>query len=70
MSVTLKIVELVDRFKLTHYFIESNNKVHLRLLEFDPQKVEVLLDKVIKSKGKAYQASDFELNCIRELENV
>lgn len=70
MSITLKVIELVDKLNLTHYFIEDNNKVHLSFTEFDPQKVEAVINKVIPSKGKQYNPNEFELNCIRELENV
>ena len=70
MSITLKIVELVDKLNLTHYFIEDNNRVHLSFTEFDPQKIEIILNKVVRIKGKAYNPNEFELNCIRELENI
>lgn len=70
MSVTLKVVELIDRLHLNNYFIEKDNRVHLKALEFNPAKLESLLDKVIKVKGVDYNPNEFELNCIRELENV
>lgn len=70
MSITLKVIELVDKLKLTHYFIEENNRVHLSFTEFDPQKVEKVLNKLVPIKGEQYNPNEFELNCIRELENV
>tara|TARA_B100001971_G_C18268008_1_gene596124 strand:+ start:56902 stop:57114 length:213 start_codon:yes stop_codon:yes gene_type:complete len=70
MSITLKMVELVDKLRLTQLFIEENNRVHLKFTEFNPQKLEVLLDAFIKTRGKEYNPDEFELNCIRELENV
>lgn len=70
MSITLKMVELVDKLRLTQLFIEENNRVHLKFTEFNPQKLEVLLDTFIKTRGKEYNPDEFELNCIRELENV
>ena len=70
MSVTLKVVELIDRLHLNNYFIEKDNRVYLKALEFNPAKLESILDKVIKVKGKDYNPNEFELNCIRELENV
>lgn len=70
MSVTLKVVELIDRLHLNNYFIEKDNRVHLKALEFNTVKLESLLDKVIKVRGVDYNPNEFELNCIRELENV
>lgn len=70
MSITTKMVELVDKLRLNHFFIEENNRVHLKFTEFNPQKLEGLLDSLIKIKGKSYDPNEFELNCIRELEKI
>jgi len=67
MSITLKLVELVDKLRLQNFFMEKDNKVMLNL-SFDPNKIEDILDNVLPNRGQRYQPSDFEKDCIQDLE--
>lgn len=67
MSITLKLVALVDRLHLQNFFMEKDNKVMLNL-SFDPNKIESLIDQYFTSKGKAYKPNEFEESCIKDLE--
>jgi hypothetical protein len=67
MSVTFKIVELIDRLHLQNFFMEMDNKVLLNI-SLDPSKIEKFLDHKLKLNGQNYRPNEFELNCIRDLE--
>ena len=67
MSITIKVVNWVDKLKLQNFFVEKDNRVILNL-SFNPEKVERLLDKVLPVHGRAYQPNQFELDCLNELE--
>lgn len=70
MSITLKIVNLIDRLKLQHYFIEKNNKTYFTPINisFSEDKLESILDKVIRTKGNAYKMNDLEKEVLKELD--
>lgn len=68
MSITFKVVQLIDRLHLQSFFMEKDNKVLLNLA-LDPSKIESYLDHKLRLKGKSYQPNEFELKCIQDLEN-
>lgn len=65
---TMKIVNLVDKLKLQNFFVEKDNKAHFKFAEFSPARLEELLDRVLRTKGKAYQPDEFEKQCLKELD--
>jgi hypothetical protein len=67
MSVTFKVVELIDRLHLQSFFMEKDNKVLLNI-SLDPTKIERFLDHKLKLNGKHYTPNEFELSCIEDLE--
>jgi hypothetical protein len=67
MSITLRIISLIDKLHLQQFFTEKDNKVLLNL-SFDPNHLEQLVDKVLKVDGKEYCPNQFEKDCIKELE--
>ncbi len=67
MSVTFKVVELIDRLHIQKFFMEKDNKVLLNI-KFDPAKIESFIDSKLKVHGKGYKPNDFEESCIRDLD--
>ena len=67
MSITLKLVELVDRLHLQSFFMEKENKVMLNL-SFNPSRIEDVIDGLLKTKGKSYMPSRLEEDVLSELE--
>jgi NAD-specific glutamate dehydrogenase len=67
MSITLKLVALVDKLQLQNFFMEKENKVMLNL-SFDPSRIEDLIDSVLSTKGHSYKPSKFELDVLNELD--
>ena len=67
MSVTFKIIELIDRLHLQKFFMEKDNKILLNI-SIDPNRIEELIDRTLKPRGKNYKPNQFELDCINELE--
>lgn len=70
MSITLKIVNLIDALRLQNYFVEKEDA-----LEFAPIRIslnekglEEKIDGLLKLKGKPYAANEFEKECLRELD--
>lgn len=70
MSITLKLVDLVDRLKIQQFFIEKEDKTYFLPLKFqiNGEKIESTLDRMIKVKGRSYQMNDFEKQCLEELD--
>lgn len=68
MSVTLKVVSLIDKLHLQNFFMEKDNKVMLNF-SFNPSQLEDLIDDVLKVEGKSYRPNQFEIDVINELEN-
>jgi hypothetical protein len=67
MSITLKLVELVDKLHLQSFFMEKENKVMLNI-KFDPSRFEDLINRVLPTKGHSYKPNQFELDVLDELE--
>ena len=68
MTLTMRVVNLVDKLRLQKFFVEKDNKAHLKFVEFSPARVEDPLDKVIRTKGQAYRPNQFEKDCLKELD--
>lgn len=68
MTITMRVVNLVDKLRLQNFFIEKDNKVHLKFVEFSPARVEEALDNIFRTKGKKYKPNDFEKEVLRELD--
>lgn len=68
MSVTLRVVNLVDKLRLQSFFVEQNNVVNFTLAKFKPDSVEKIIDKLLPTKGRKYKPSHLEIEAIRELE--
>ena len=67
MSITLKVVSLIDKLHLQSFFMEKDNKVMLNL-SFNPSAIEDVIDDVLKVDGHAYRPSQFEIDVLSELE--
>lgn len=70
MSITLRIVELLDRLKVQNYFLERNNKTYFTPIKihFNHNQIEVIADKIFKVNGKPYQMNDLEKNVLKDLD--
>ncbi len=68
MTITMRVVNLVDKLRLQSFFIEKDNKVHLKFVEFSPTRIEEALDKIFRTKGKAYTPNQLEKEVLRELD--
>jgi hypothetical protein len=67
MSITLKVVSLIDKLHLQSFFMEKDNKVMLNL-SFNPSAIEDVIDDVLKVDGHAYRPNQFEIDVLSELE--
>lgn len=67
MSITLKVVRLLDKLNLQHFFMEKDNKVMLNLT-IKPDLIEDTIDDILKVNGKAYRPNQFEIDILKELE--
>jgi len=67
MSVTFKVVQLIDRLRIQKFFMEKDSKVLLNF-QFDPSKIENFIDNKLKVHGKKYKPNDFEESCLRDLD--
>ena len=70
MSITIKIVEIVDKLKLNHYFVQKNNSTYFRpiTIKLNTDLIEKAVDKVMKAKGKSYKPSQLEKDVLKELD--
>ncbi len=70
MSITLKLVDLVDKLKIQQFFIEKEHKTYFQPFKFriNDVKIENSLDRFFKVKGNAYKMNEFEKNCLEELD--
>lgn len=67
MSITLKVVSLIDKLHLQNFFMEKDNKVMLNLT-IRPDHIEEVIDDVLKVDGNAYCPNQFEIDVLKELE--
>lgn len=70
MSITLKIVDLIDKLKVQHYFIEKNNNTYFRPIQikFNASHVEEMIEKVVNVDGNTYKMNDLEKNILKDLD--
>lgn len=70
MSITYKIVNVVDKLKLDHYFIEKNNITYFSpiRIQLNTDVVEKLVNSFIKVKGREYIPNQFEKDVLKELD--
>lgn len=70
MSITLKLVHLIDKLNLQSYFVEKNDRTYFTPIQFkfDTNKIEALTDKLIKVKGRAYKLNNLEKNILNDLD--
>lgn len=67
MSITLKIVNLIDKLHLQNFFAQKDNKVMINI-SFDPTVIEDAIDELLKVDGRPYTPSQLEIDDIDELE--
>ena len=67
MSLTIKLVSLIDKLHLQSFFIEKENRVMINF-SINPSKIEEFIDDHIKVDGKKYEPNQFELDVLAELE--
>jgi hypothetical protein len=70
MSITLKLVHLIDKLNIQSYFIEKNDRTYFMPIQFkfNTNKLEALTDKLIKVKGRAYKVNDLEKSILNDLD--
>lgn len=70
MSITVKVVELVDKLGLNHFFIEKNNRLYFSPIKIRLNKdlLESSIDRFLKTKGRAYKPNDLEKDVLKELD--
>jgi hypothetical protein len=70
MSITLKIVEIIDKLRVQNYFVEKNNKTYFTPIniQLSTEHIETIIDKVFKTNGNAYKMNEFEKEILKELD--
>ena len=70
MSITLKIVDLMDKLKIQNYFVERDNRTYFTpvRIKFNSSSIESFIDKVINVDGRAYQMNELEEKVLKELD--
>ncbi len=70
MSITLRLVNLIDKLQIQNYFIEKDNKTIFTpvLIKFNTEALEKAADKVIRTKGKPYKINDLEKSMLNDLD--
>ena len=58
MSITNLVISLVDKLNLQKMFIESNEKVSVRLISFNSKNLEKTVDQIFKSNGNLIQRAN------------
>ena len=71
MSLTLKVTNLIDDLQLEKLFTEIDNKVYFNPVQFEisPNKIRNYVNALVSINGNAYEASQFELDLIKDLES-
>ena len=67
MSLTIKLVSLIDKLRLQSFFVQQDNKVMLNL-SINPEKIEEFIDDTFKVNGKKYQPNQLEVDVMKELD--
>ncbi len=70
MSITLRIVDFLDKLKVQKFFIEKDNRTYFTPIQisFNQNQLEHLSEKFLKVKGNAYKMNDFEKKILKELD--
>ena len=70
MSLTMKVVEVIDKLKLDHYFIEKENAMYFSpiKIKLNTDVLEDTIDKLVSSDGKAYRPNQFERDVLKDLD--
>ena len=70
MSITIKIVEVIDKLKLNHYFVQRNNNTYFRpiTIKLNTDLIEKAVDKAVNTNGKSYKPSQLEKDVLKELD--
>lgn len=70
MSITLRVVNFIDRLHLQNYFMEKENTLLFApiRISLNEKILERKIDQLFKLKGKPYAINEFEKNCLKELD--
>lgn len=70
MSITMRIVNLIDRLKLNQYFIEREDKAYFSPIhiKINTRSIENFIDHLVKVDGRPYRPNEMEKEVIKELE--
>lgn len=70
MSVTLKVVNLIDKLKVQNFFVEKDNKTYFSPIhiKINADILEKSIDKVFSPKGKAYKKNELVEQMLRDLD--
>lgn len=70
MSVTYKIVNVIDKLKLNNYFIEKNNITYFSpiKIQLNTEIIEKVVNSLINVKGREYKPNKFEKDVLKELD--
>lgn len=69
-SITLKVVDLIDKTKIQSLFEEKNDQVYFApiKLKLNTHLIEKIVDKVISVNGKQYEPDELEKEVLKELD--
>jgi hypothetical protein len=70
MSLTLKVVEILDRLHIEKYFIEKDQEVYFRplIIKINTNAIRQTFNKVCNVNGNAYIKNEFERKVLEELD--
>lgn len=70
MSITLRVIQIIDRLKLQNYFVEKDDRIMFApiRISLNEKTLERKIDKTFKLKGRPYQADEFEVSCLKDLD--
>lgn len=70
MSLTLRVVEILDRLHVEKYFIEKDQEVFFRPLtiKINTDAIRKVFNKVCSIDGNAYKTNGFEEKILEELD--
>lgn len=70
MSLTLRIVEILDRLHVEKYFIEKDHEVYFRplVVKVNTNAIRNTFNKICNVDGNTYITNDFEKKVLEELD--
>jgi hypothetical protein len=70
MSLTLRVVEILDRLHVEKYFVEKDQEVFFRPLtiKINTNAIRTAFNKVCSIDGNAYKTNHFEDKVLEELD--